>query len=43
MFRIDDDGYLLWEDKVENAAEGMRFERTVEVVEAIPVEELATG
>ena len=43
VFRIDDDGYLLWEDKVENAAEGMRFERTVEVVEAIPVEELATG
>ena len=43
VFRIDDEGYLLWEDKVENAAEGMRFERTVEVVEAIPVAELAEG
>ncbi len=29
VFRIDDEGFLIWEDKVENAAEDMRFEKVV--------------
>lgn len=30
VFRIDDEGFLIWEDKVENAAEDMRFEKVTE-------------
>lgn len=42
VFRLEE-GYLLWEDAVENAGDGMRFEPVFEFDAAIPVEDLELG
>ena len=43
VFSLDETGRLIWDDKKENAGEGMLFEKVLDFDEAIPVDELTEG
>lgn len=43
VFELNDDGLLTWEDRVENAGEGMQFERVDDYENAIPDDVISEG